>query len=70
MRVYHMVIEENNPADFNNPRQKEYLDTKQGAAPAGWHCVGVCGFHDQKKEPTDPMTEAVKRYRRHKLNIK
>lgn len=29
------------------PERKEYISTKQGSAPAGWVCVGVCGYHEQ-----------------------
>lgn len=27
--------------------RREYISTKQGSAPAGWVCVGVCGYHEK-----------------------
>ena len=26
--------------------RKEYISRKQGSAPDGWVCVGVCGYHE------------------------
>lgn len=48
MKIYHMIIAR--PAAENagdTGTRKEYLSTRQGAAPAGWICVGVCGYHEE-----------------------
>lgn len=51
-KVYHMIIEKQPPfhnknADMSHTRT-EYQSTRQGYAPAGWRCVGVCGYHEIK----------------------
>lgn len=50
MKVYHMIIERKSPKDFDKPDRKEYLSKHQGAAPEGWRCVGVCGYHEISKK--------------------
>ena len=50
MKVYHMIIERKSPKDFDKPARKEYLSKHQGAAPEGWRCVGVCGYHEIPKK--------------------
>ena len=49
MKYYHMIIE---PVAYlpdtkeAKESRKEYISTHQGAAPIGWRCVGVCGYHE------------------------
>lgn len=50
-KIYHMIIEELPPfydakKDMRDTR-REYLSVYQGDAPAGWRCVGVCGYHEE-----------------------
>lgn len=45
MKIFHMIVEHNTTRE-----RKEYLSKKQGAAPPGWTCVGVCGFHEMTKK--------------------
>ena len=47
-RYYHMIVQR--IADLDGTTHREYIDTKQGAAPPGWRCVAVCGFHDEPKD--------------------
>ena len=50
MKIYRMVIEKVNK-DKNAPAvRKTYESVQQGAAPAGWRCVGVCGFYEKPKK--------------------
>lgn len=52
--VYHMIVE-----DYFGKR-KEYLSSKQGEAPEGWKCVGVCGFHEEEKpQPKRPCIGCI-----------
>jgi hypothetical protein len=37
-------------ADLDGNTRKEYISTKQGAAPPGWKCVAVCGYHEEPRE--------------------
>lgn len=39
MKYYHMIIE-------RDGKRREYISPKQGSAPAGWNCIGVCGYHE------------------------
>lgn len=49
MIIYHMIIARPVAENAGNTgTRKEYLSMRQGAAPAGWVCVGVCGYHEQK----------------------
>lgn len=41
MRYYHMIIEQ-----WWTGERQEYISKKQGAAPAGWKCIAVCGYHE------------------------
>lgn len=45
MKYYHMIVEKDG-------KRKEHISPKQGSAPAGWKCIGVCGYHEapQAKE--------------------
>ena len=45
-KYYHMIIQR--PADWTGETRREYIGTKQGAAPPGWICVGVCGYHEKE----------------------
>lgn len=51
MKYYHMIVEKLPP--YYNPNanmthtRTEYINAKQGHAPAGWRCVGVCGYHEE-----------------------
>lgn len=48
MKYYHMIIKR--PADLDGDTRREYISTTQGAAPAGWVCVAVCGYHEAPKK--------------------
>lgn len=54
MRYYHMIIE----PEAGGTR-KEYISTRQGEAPKGWRCVGVCGYHDKPREVQKPCIGCV-----------
>lgn len=61
MKYYHMIIARSvaeNAGDKST--RKEYISSKQGAAPDGWICLGVCGFHEAAKtnKRIDKETEA------------
>ena len=56
MRYYHMIIE---PDAGGIDRRREYISTRQGEAPDGWRCVGVCGFHDKPREVQYPCRNCV-----------
>lgn len=50
VKYYHMIVARaaaENMGDTST--RKEYISTKQGSAPAGWVCVGVCGYHEKKE---------------------
>lgn len=51
MKIYHMIIQRID--DPTGKTRKEYLSERQGSAPRGWRCVGVCGFHEKAKRKTD-----------------
>lgn len=53
MRYYHMIIERKTGWDISPEGRREYISTKQGAAPDGWKCVAVCGYHDEPKKKGD-----------------
>lgn len=49
MKYYHMIIAKPDPLKFGDPdpaTRREYISPKQGSAPAGWICIGVCGYHE------------------------
>ena len=51
VKYYHMIVARaaaENMGDTSTRR--EYISTKQGSAPAGWVCVGVCGFHEGREK--------------------
>lgn len=51
MRKYHMIIARPGPENGgDHSTRREYISTRQGSAPAGWICLGVCGFHDEPKK--------------------
>jgi hypothetical protein len=47
MKYYHMIIEKKTTKPNEPKERKEYISTTQGAAPAGWKCIGVCGYHEK-----------------------
>ena len=53
VKYYHMIIEPK-----AGGKRKEYIHHRQGAAPAGWKCVGVCGYHEAPKKDRDTKSEA------------
>ena len=44
MKYYHMIVEK-----WWTGERKEYISKTQGAAPDGWKCVAVCGYHEEAK---------------------
>ena len=44
-KYYHMIIQYH--GDLTGKTRREYISRHQGAAPKGWKCVGVCGFHEK-----------------------
>lgn len=44
-KFYHMIIQRS--VDWTGETRREYISTRQGSAPAGWICVGVCGYHEK-----------------------
>jgi hypothetical protein len=46
-KYYHMIIQRID--DSTGETRKEYISRRQGYAPPGWKCVGVCGFHEKPK---------------------
>ena len=46
MKFYHMIIEPKANLIGETDNRKEYISEKQGEAPDGWRCVGVCGYHE------------------------
>lgn len=47
MKVYHMIIANPYAERWGDTStRREYLSTKQGSAPSGWICIGVCGYHE------------------------
>lgn len=48
MRVFRMAIENNKTG-----QRDTYLSIHQGASPAGWRCIGVCGYYDTPKRNKD-----------------
>lgn len=60
MKIYHMIIGRPVAERMGDKStRKEYLSRKQGSAPDGWVCVGVCGYHEtSKKQELDRRGEA------------
>ena len=51
MKVYHMIIARPVAERMGDTStRKEYLSRKQGSAPAGWVCLGVCGYHETPRK--------------------
>lgn len=48
IKYYHMIIQ--HMSDNTGETRKEYISRKQGSAPPGWKCVGVCGFHEKQNK--------------------
>ena len=47
MKIYHMVVGKKWEEEHGDTStRKEYLSNKQGSAPYGYVCVGVCGYHE------------------------
>lgn len=57
MKYYHMIIQRR--GDFGGDSRREYISTTQGAAPVGWVCVGVCGFHEKPRAVQFPCRNCV-----------
>lgn len=57
MKYYHMIVQY--PGDRDVSTRREYISTIQGSAPKGYVCVGVCGFHEKKKEVQYPCRGCV-----------
>lgn len=36
-------------SDMTGETRREYISRRQGSAPDGWVCVGVCGYHEKLK---------------------
>lgn len=56
MRIYHMIIGRKTAENMgDHSTRKEYLSRRQGSAPEGWVCLGVCGYHETPKasRPTE-----------------
>lgn len=47
-KYYHMIIQRR--VDWTGETRREYISRRQGSAPEGWICVGVCGYHEVVKE--------------------
>ena len=51
MKYYHMIIgKEWEEAHGDTSTRREYTSKKQGAAPSGWRCIGVCGCFEKPDE--------------------
>ena len=59
MKYYHMIVEPIGNWPGETTGRKEYISTTQGAAPPGYKCVGVCGFHEKPKEVQKPCIGCV-----------
>ena len=47
MKYYHMIIARPGPENMgDHSTRREYISRRQGAHPAGWICLGVCGYHE------------------------
>lgn len=59
MKYYHMIVQPiGQPLDDTSNR-KEHISTIQGSAPSGYKCVGVCGYHEKKREVQYPCRGCV-----------
>ena len=51
MKIYHMIIAMEAVERFGDKStRKEYMSKRQGSAPQGYICLGVCGYHETPKE--------------------
>lgn len=57
MKYYHMIVQY--PGDRDGSTRREYISTIQGYAPKGYVCVGVCGYHEKKREVQYPCRGCV-----------
>lgn len=56
MKYYHMIIgRKAAEAMGDTSTRREYISRRQGSAPEGWVCLGVCGYHE------DPHKRAIER---------
>lgn len=57
MKYYHMIIGREYAERFGDKStRREYISRHQGSAPAGWVCMGVCGYHETpKNDPGKPQ---------------
>lgn len=47
MKYYHMIIARPGPENVgDHSTRREYISRRQGSHPAGWICLGVCGYHE------------------------
>lgn len=46
MKIYHMIVQPKSEVRFGYEGIKEYLSRTQGAAPNGYVCICVCGYHE------------------------
>lgn len=58
MKYYHNIVQYPGDRDGSYSR-REYISTTQGAAPPGYVCVGVCGFHEKTREVQYPCRGCV-----------
>ena len=50
MKYYHMIVGKKWEEDHGDTStRREYISRRQGAAPEGWVCLGVCGYHEEPK---------------------
>lgn len=55
MKIYHMIVGKKWEEEHGDTStRKEYLSKKQGSAPDGYVCVGVCGYHEPVENETKP----------------
>lgn len=51
MRYYRMVIAKKSAEERGDTStRKTYISKRQGEAPSGWVCLGVCGYFEKPKE--------------------
>lgn len=51
VKYYHMIIARPwEEAHGDTSTRREYIARMQGSAPAGWVCLGVCGYHEEVKK--------------------
>ena len=50
MKYYHMIIARSAAENVGDTStRREYIAKRQGSAPDGWICLGVCGYHEEPK---------------------